>query len=260
MKNKKGFTLIELIVVIAILGILALFLVPSFLGYTKDAQKATCEANRHIIERSYTFYKAKSADEITLSKYIDSEDGKEYQGSKCPAGGVYTYDDDKVICSIHGEDEDKNEGTGEESGDGDKSEDSDPEESTTPKIPGTDLDINYDNVVSVVKGESINAKLERGTIVEMKDEDGKVISYYIVKDQNWIDKVTGPSFTLIEITNDPAITVNGTDNSAISSAIGGTIKRGQKIVYDNKYYIYTETWWNTDANLPGKYSDWLEIK
>ena len=80
MKNKKGFTLIELIVVIAILGILALFLVPSFLGYTKDAQKATCEANRHIIERSYTFYKAKSAEEITLSEYIKSDDGKEYQG------------------------------------------------------------------------------------------------------------------------------------------------------------------------------------
>lgn len=38
MKNKKGFTLIELIVVIAILGILALFLVPQFMGYANDAK------------------------------------------------------------------------------------------------------------------------------------------------------------------------------------------------------------------------------
>lgn len=45
MKNKKGFTLIELIVVIAILGILALFLVPQFMGYADDAKRQVAEAN-----------------------------------------------------------------------------------------------------------------------------------------------------------------------------------------------------------------------
>ncbi len=43
--NKKGFTLIELIVVIAILAILALILVPSIAGYISKAQDATNEAN-----------------------------------------------------------------------------------------------------------------------------------------------------------------------------------------------------------------------
>lgn len=49
MKNKKGFTLVELIVVIAILGILSLFLVPSFIGYADDAKKQVAEANTRTV-------------------------------------------------------------------------------------------------------------------------------------------------------------------------------------------------------------------
>lgn len=43
--NKKGFTLIELIVVIAILAILALILVPSITGYIAKADAAKNQAN-----------------------------------------------------------------------------------------------------------------------------------------------------------------------------------------------------------------------
>lgn len=48
-KNKKGFTLIELIVVIAILGILAAILVPSMLGIIGDARKKTNNANARSV-------------------------------------------------------------------------------------------------------------------------------------------------------------------------------------------------------------------
>ena len=43
--NKKGFTLIELIVVIAILAILALILIPSILNYIGEANRAKDQAN-----------------------------------------------------------------------------------------------------------------------------------------------------------------------------------------------------------------------
>lgn len=42
-ENKKGFTLVELIVVIVILGILAAILVPSFLGYMNKAKDSQAQ-------------------------------------------------------------------------------------------------------------------------------------------------------------------------------------------------------------------------
>ena len=48
--NKKGFTLIELIVVIAIIAILAVILLPRFAGFTKDAnEKAAVSDARNLL-------------------------------------------------------------------------------------------------------------------------------------------------------------------------------------------------------------------
>ena len=51
-KNKKGFTLIELIVVIAILGILAAILVPTITGFITRANDATDIANAKMLYNS----------------------------------------------------------------------------------------------------------------------------------------------------------------------------------------------------------------
>ena len=55
-KNKKGFTLVELVVVIAILGILAGIAIPRFMDATATARGAKIVADMRTVESAETMY------------------------------------------------------------------------------------------------------------------------------------------------------------------------------------------------------------
>lgn len=60
LKGKKGFTLIELVVVIAILGILAGIAIPRFLDATATARGAKIVADLRTIDSAIVIYNAKT--------------------------------------------------------------------------------------------------------------------------------------------------------------------------------------------------------
>ncbi|MDD4320226.1 MAG: prepilin-type N-terminal cleavage/methylation domain-containing protein [Acidaminococcaceae bacterium] len=59
-KGKKGFTLIELVIVIAILGILAGIAIPRFLNATATARGARIVADLRTIDSAIVIYNAKT--------------------------------------------------------------------------------------------------------------------------------------------------------------------------------------------------------
>lgn len=100
LKNKKGFTLVELMVVVAILGILVAIAVPVYSNVTANAAEKACASNIRTIESAIVMAQAdqkviNNGDDISvLSEYLKTTD------LTCPVNGSAEYtlnvDGDKV--------------------------------------------------------------------------------------------------------------------------------------------------------------------
>ncbi len=73
MHKRKGFTLIELVIVVAIIGILSMIAVPKFNEVTEDAKNKTWESNCQVVVSAIAMYMAANNGNIpTRAKELDN--------------------------------------------------------------------------------------------------------------------------------------------------------------------------------------------
>ena len=92
-RRSAGFTLVEIMIVVAIIGLLAAIAIPNFAKARESAQREACKMNLKSIDSAKEAWATEfrkgtgdAVDATAVNSYL-----KNGQAPDCPSGGTYTY-------------------------------------------------------------------------------------------------------------------------------------------------------------------------
>lgn len=101
----SGFTLLEMLIVIAVIAVLVAIAIPVFSSQLERAREATCQSNRKALEE---LVKADCMSQGTLDyQVVFDDDYTNNESNKatyiCPGNGTFSIDADsgEILCSVH---------------------------------------------------------------------------------------------------------------------------------------------------------------
>lgn len=104
MTSRRGFTLIEIMIVVAIIGIITAAAIPAFLQARNRTYINACQNNLVQIENAKERWALENNQQTGAIPTNEEIDGYLRGAPECPGGGIYTYNAISVLpeCSIEG--------------------------------------------------------------------------------------------------------------------------------------------------------------